>query len=113
MHFKFIVLRLTVLFHFCHYVMLLSIVKYYLFVNKITESYQIIVYSYLRLENSLKLISSIPLKNLHFVCKRHISRINKNLPGGNFASGVVWHTIVFKVSAFRGRGIPVIGSKTN
>ena len=25
----------------------------------------------------------------------------KNPPGGNFASGAVWHTIAFKVSAFQ------------
>ena len=49
---------------------------------------------------ALKLISSIPKKNLHFVWKRHISWINKNPPGGIFASGAVLLTITFKVSAF-------------
>ena len=39
-------------------------------------------------------------KILHFVWKRHISWIIKNPPGDNFASGAVWHTIAFKVSAF-------------
>ena len=29
-------------------------------------------------------------------------------PGGNFASGAVWHTFVFKVPAFR-RGFPCLG----
>ena len=31
-------------------------------------------------------------------------------PGDNFASGAVWHTIVFKVPAFRG-GFPFLGPK--
>ena len=33
-----------------------------------------------------------------------------NPPGGNFASEAVWHTIAFKVSAFRG-GFPFLGPK--
>ena len=39
---------------------------------------------------------------------------NLELPGGNFASEVVWHTIVFKEPAFRGggRGILVFDIKT-
>ena len=47
------------------------------------------------LAHILKLISSIPafcLKTSYF--------INKNSPGGNFASGAVLLTIAFKVSAF-------------
>ena len=34
----------------------------------------------------------------------------KGLPGGNFASGAVWHTIAFKVLAFLGR-FPFLGPK--
>ena len=37
---------------------------------------------------------------LHFRLKHYISWINMNPPGGNFANSAIWHTIVYKVSAF-------------
>ena len=51
----------------------------------------------------LMLISSIPYKN-SALCLKTSYFMNKKEPppppGGKFASGAVWHTIAFKVSAF-------------
>ena len=41
------------------------------------------------IDQSLKIYSSIPLKKLHFVWKRHVSLINMIPPGRNSANGPV------------------------
>ena len=70
-------------------------------INRGQKGLNIYVYSYsnisARLWNALKLISSIPKKNSAF-CLKTSYFMNKS--SGNFASGAVWHTIAFKVSAF-------------
>ena len=49
---------------------------------------------------ALKMIHSIPLKKKCISHENVIFHEQIRIPGGNFASGEVWHTIVFKVSAF-------------
>ena len=85
------------------------VIKYsiYNYVNKF-EARSLFSTSHLKIGIITKSVSFFYKQ--HFFLENQRKKLKSNM---NFASRAIWHTIVFKVSAFQGGGIPVFKPKTD